>query len=66
VLAKHFTQEEDAANKVEWQVGKPAAALLLESKIGRFFQELAFQPYYATWMLRAVFRVFYPSIPAFT
>jgi VacB/RNase II family 3'-5' exoribonuclease len=37
VLAKHFTEEEDAANKVERQVGKSAAALLLESRIGEQF-----------------------------
>jgi VacB/RNase II family 3'-5' exoribonuclease len=37
VLAKHFTAEEDAANKVERQVGKSAAALLLESRIGEQF-----------------------------
>jgi hypothetical protein len=34
VLAKHLTDEEDAVNKVERQVGKAAAALLLESRIG--------------------------------
>jgi len=37
VLARHFTEEEDAANKVERQVGKSAAALLLESRIGEQF-----------------------------
>jgi VacB/RNase II family 3'-5' exoribonuclease len=36
-LARHFTTEEDAANKVERQVGKSAAALLLESRIGEQF-----------------------------
>ncbi|MHB8630065.1 MAG: RNB domain-containing ribonuclease [Aggregatilineales bacterium] len=36
-LAGHCTEEEDAANKVERQVGKSAAALLLESKIGEQF-----------------------------
>ena len=40
VLAKHFTTEEDAANKVERQVGKSAAALLLESRIGEQFDAL--------------------------
>jgi exoribonuclease-2 len=40
VLAKHFTEEEDAANKVERQVGKSAAALLLESRIGEQFDAL--------------------------
>jgi exoribonuclease-2 len=40
VLAKHFTAEEDAANKVERQVGKSAAALLLESKIGQQFDAI--------------------------
>jgi exoribonuclease-2 len=36
-LAKHCTEEEDAAKKVERQVGKSAAALLLESRIGERF-----------------------------
>jgi exoribonuclease-2 len=40
VLAKHCTEEEDAANKVERQVGKSAAALLLESRIGEQFDAL--------------------------
>ena len=39
-LAKHCTQEEDAANKVERQVGKSAAALLLESRIGEQFDSI--------------------------
>ncbi|MBK9051649.1 MAG: RNB domain-containing ribonuclease [Chloroflexi bacterium] len=40
VLAKHFTAQEDAANKVDRQVGKSAAALLLESKIGQRFDAI--------------------------
>jgi exoribonuclease-2 len=36
-LAKHCTQEEDAAKKVERQVTKSAAAMLLESRIGEPF-----------------------------
>ena len=39
-LAKHFTEAEDAANKVERQVGKSAAALLLQSRIGEQFAAL--------------------------
>jgi ribonuclease R len=39
-LAKHCTEEEDAANKVERQVGKSAAALLLESRIGERFDSI--------------------------
>jgi ribonuclease R len=40
VLAKHFTVEEDAANKVERQVGKSAAAILLEARIGEQFDAI--------------------------
>ncbi len=40
VLAKHFTEQEDAANKVERQVGKSAAALLLEARIGEQFDAI--------------------------
>ncbi len=39
-LAKHCTEEEDAADKVERQVDKSAAALLLESRIGEQFDAL--------------------------
>jgi VacB/RNase II family 3'-5' exoribonuclease len=40
VLARHFTEQEDVVNKVERQVGKSAAALLLESRIGEQFGAL--------------------------
>ena len=39
-LAKHCTEAEDAAKKVERQVQKAAAALLLESRIGEKFDAL--------------------------
>ena len=39
-LATQCTEQEDAANKVERQVGKSAAALLLESKIGEQFESM--------------------------
>ncbi len=40
VLAAHCTAAEDAANKVERQVEKSAAALLLESRIGERFDAI--------------------------
>ena len=39
-LAVHLTAQEDAANKVERQVGKSAAALLLRRRIGERFDAL--------------------------
>ena len=39
-LAKHCTEGEDAAKKVERQVGKSAAAMLLESRIGERFDAI--------------------------
>ncbi|MDO9532773.1 MAG: RNB domain-containing ribonuclease [Deltaproteobacteria bacterium] len=39
-LALHCTEAEDAAKKVERQVGKSAAALLLESRIGEQFDAI--------------------------
>jgi VacB/RNase II family 3'-5' exoribonuclease len=39
-LAKHCTEAEDAAKKVERQVTKSAAAILLESKIGEKFDAI--------------------------
>jgi len=40
LLATHCTQAEDAVHKVERQVGKSAAALLLESRIGEQFDSI--------------------------
>lgn len=40
VLARHCTDNEDAAAKVERQVQKSAAALLLESRIGKHFDAI--------------------------
>ena len=37
MLAEHLTKEEDAANKVERQVSKSAAALVIEPRIGEQF-----------------------------
>ena len=39
-LAQHCTEQEDNANKVERQIRKSAAALLLESKIGQRFDAI--------------------------
>ena len=39
-LAKHCTEAEDAAKKIERQVEKSAAAMLLESRIGDRFDAL--------------------------
>jgi len=39
-LAEHCTEQEDAANKVERQVEKSAAAMLLESRIGEKFDAI--------------------------
>ncbi|MBN1873557.1 MAG: RNB domain-containing ribonuclease, partial [Anaerolineae bacterium] len=39
-LAKHLTIEEDVVNKVERQVSKSAAALLLEARIGEHFDAI--------------------------
>jgi VacB/RNase II family 3'-5' exoribonuclease len=39
-LAKHCTEEEDAADKVERQVRKSAAAILLEHRIGEQFDAI--------------------------
>jgi VacB/RNase II family 3'-5' exoribonuclease len=40
ILANHCTEEEDVVNKVERQVAKSAAALLLESRIGEQFDSI--------------------------
>ena len=40
MLAKHCTEEEDVANKVERQVAKSAAAILLQSRIGERFDAI--------------------------
>ena len=39
-LAQHCTEEEDSANKVERQVAKSAAALLLQSRVGEQFDSV--------------------------
>jgi hypothetical protein len=36
-LAKHCAEEEDAAKKGEWRVGKSAVVMPLDSRIGEHF-----------------------------
>ena len=57
-LARHCTEEEDAAGKVERQVGKSAAALLFQSKIGEQFEGIVTGAApKGTWV-----RIFHPPI----
>ncbi|HUL61659.1 MAG TPA: RNB domain-containing ribonuclease, partial [Methanocella sp.] len=57
-LAEHCTDAEDAAKKVERQVGKSAAAMLLESRIGdRFDAVVTGATDHGTWV-----RIFNPPV----
>ena len=57
-LAQHCTEQEDAANKVERLVGKSAAALLLESRIGEKFDAIVTGAAdKGTWV-----RIFHPPV----
>jgi len=58
LLARQCTEEENAANKVERQVGKSVAALLFQSKIGERFDAIVTGAApKGTWV-----RILYPSI----
>ncbi|MBN1921665.1 MAG: hypothetical protein JW892_10500 [Anaerolineae bacterium] len=51
LLVHHLTAQEDAANKVERQVGKSAVALLLVSRIGEQFDAIVTgAPDKGTWV----------------
>ena len=57
-LARHCTEQEDAANKVERQVSKSAAALLLEDRIGQKFDAIVTgASEKGTWV-----RIFHPLV----
>jgi VacB/RNase II family 3'-5' exoribonuclease len=57
-LAKHCTDQEDAAKKVERQVAKSAAAMLLQSRIGQSFDAIVTGASdKGTWV-----RIFHPPI----
>jgi exoribonuclease R len=57
-LARHCTEKEDDANKVEWLVAKSAAAMLLSSRIGDPFDAICTGAAdKGTWV-----RIFHPPI----
>jgi exoribonuclease-2 len=57
-LAQHCTEQEDAAKKVERQVVKSAAALLLQSRIGATFDAMVT----GTAANGAWVRIFHPPV----